>query len=115
MEVTATVPKLGDLEVSAEVNLGADLDEAVAIHGKDIVYSAYIASAVIKAQSYMRSKAVAGKTPEEIKTEMAEWKLGQMRVTGEAGLSGLLKKFDKLPEDKKKELIAKLLASSSEE
>lgn len=113
MEVTASVPKLGDVEVSADVNLGADIDEAIAINGKDVVYSNYLASAVIKVQAALRAAAMKGKTADEIKTEMAEFKLGQARVSGEAGLGSLLKKFEKLSPDKQKELIAKLLASSS--
>jgi len=115
MEITATIPKLDDLEVTAEVNLGANLEEAKALFGEDAVYSVYLANAVIKAQAAMRGYAVKEKTLEEIKEAMATWKLGQARITGEAGLSSLLKKFEKMPADKQKELIAKLLASSGEE
>jgi hypothetical protein len=115
MEITATVPKLDNLEVFAEVNLGADLDEACALTSKEIVFSIYLAEAIIKAQAIMRALAIKGKTAEEIKATMAEWKPGSARVTGEAGLGTLLKRFGKLSPEKQKELIAKLLASSADE
>ena len=115
MEVTATVPKLDNLEVVADVTLGADLDEAVALTSKEIVYSIYLAEAIIKAQAIMRALALKGKTAEEIKEVMDGWKPGASRITGEASLGSLLKKFEKLSPDKQKELIAKLLASSSDE
>jgi hypothetical protein len=115
MEVKATVPKLNDLEVTAEINFGANLDEAKGLFGEEVVYSKYLAEAVINAQAVMRGLALKGKTQEEIQAAMGEWKPGQSRVTGEAGLSTLLKKFEKMTPDKQKELIAKLLASSGEE
>lgn len=49
MEVKATVPKLGDLELTAEVNLGANLDEAKELFGDEVVFSIYLAEAIIKA------------------------------------------------------------------
>lgn len=115
MEITATVPRLDNLEVVADVNLGADLDEAIALTSKEIVFSIYLAEGIIKAQAVMRALAIKLKTAEEIKATMAEWKPGQVRISGEAGLGTLLKKFGRLSPDKQKELIAKLLASSSEE
>lgn len=115
MEISATVPKLGDLEVKAEVNIGANLEEAKELYGEDVVYSSYAASAIIKAQAYMRALALKEKTADEIAVEMKTWKLGAVRVSGEAGLGSLLKKFEKLSAEKQKELIAKLLASSGGE
>lgn len=114
MEVKATSTKLGDVEFAAEINFGANLEEAKELFGEDVVYSLYLSDAVIKAQAVMRGLAVKGKTQEEITAVMAEWKPGQARVTGEAGLGSLMKKFEKMSPEKKKELIAKLLASSDD-
>jgi len=112
MKVTATVPKLGDLEVEAEVTLGGNLDEAKELLGEDVVYSIYLAEAIIKAQAVMRALALKEKTPAEIQEVMSAWKPGQARISGEAGLGTLLKKFEKMSSDKQKEFIAKLLATS---
>ena len=111
--VTEKTKKLNEQEVSAEVNLGGDLEEAIVLFGKEIVFNAYLASAVIRARAAIVGLAVAGKTAEEIQAKMGEWKLGATRVTGEVSLGALLKKFEKLNPEKQKELIAKLLASSS--
>jgi monomeric isocitrate dehydrogenase len=115
MEVKATVPKLGDLELTAEVNLGANLDEAKELFGDDVVFSIYLAEAIIKAQAVMRGLALKEKTAAEIAEYMTTWKPGQSRVSGEAGLGSLLKKFEKMSPEKQKELIAKLLASSGDD
>ena len=114
MEVKATVPKLDDLEVTAEVNFGGSLEEAKELFGEDVVYSIYLAEAIIKAQAVMRGLALKEKTLDEIKELMASWKPGQARVSGEAGLGSLLKKFEKMSPDKKKELIAKLLSQTED-
>ncbi|MDI6785097.1 MAG: hypothetical protein QMD92_00150 [bacterium] len=115
MEVSATIPKLDDLEVKAEVNFGESIEEAEALFGKDVVYTIYLAEAIVKAQAVMRGLALKGKSAAEIVAAMAEWKPGAARVVGEASLGSLVKKFEKLPPDKQKELIAKLLASSGSE
>lgn len=112
--VTEKTRKLNEQVVKAEVNLGDNLEEAKAIHGEEKVFNAYLASAVIRARAKIVAYAIAGLNREEIEAKMADWKLDQSRVTGEAGLGSLLKKFEKLSPDKQKELIAKLLASSGE-
>lgn len=112
--VTEKTKKLNEQVVKAEVNLGENLQEAVAIHGEEKVFNAYLASAVIRARAKIVAYAIAGDDRATIEAKMADWKLDQGRVTGEAGLGSLLKKFEKLSPDKQKELIAKLLASSAE-
>ena len=112
--ITEKTKKLNEQVVKAEVNLGENLQEAIAIHGEEKVYNAYLASAVIRARAKIVAYAISGLDKAAIEAKMADWKLDQGRVTGEAGLGSLLKKFEKLSPDKQKELIAKLLASSGE-
>ena len=112
--VTEKTKKLNEQTVSAEVNLGTNLQEAIALHGEEKVFNAYLASAVIRARAKIVAYAVQGLNKAEIEAKMVDWKLDQGRVTGEAGLGSLLKKFEKLSPDKQKELIAKLLASSDD-
>ena len=115
MEVITEKTKKLNQVVSAEVNLGNDLTEAISIHGEDKVFNAYLASAVIRARAKIVAYALKGLDRATIEAKMVGWKLDMGRVTGEAGLGSLLKKFEKLSPDKQKELIAKLLAGQTPE
>jgi len=66
-----------ELKAGIEYDLGESLEEAKDLFGEEVVYNMYKAQARISAQAQMRKLLVAGKSEEEIQSEMDKWVLGQ--------------------------------------
>lgn len=111
VEVKAT--KQGsDREVLAAVDLGENLQDAVAKFGEDIVFSNFVAQAKIRAQAIMRDMMVSGKTDAEISEYMATWKPGAARERVVDPAAAFLKKFDSMSEEEQNKFLEELMAKT---
>lgn len=88
MKVAATLPKKDGVEgreqdkrAEVEVNLGEDLDSAVNLFGKEVVFNSYVDTQVIRAQAQIRRYLSAGLSEADIKEKMAAWKPGVTQRT----------------------------------
>lgn len=76
MEIKATDSKSGRSLTVEYDQIGADLKEAVEIHGSKIVYDLFKAKAIITIQDVMRRLLKTDKSDEEITKMATEFKLG---------------------------------------
>lgn len=75
--VKATVPKKDNAEVEVILeSIGDDLDQAIELVGKEVVFTNYRKSAIITAQAAIRRFKEKGSTDEEIQSKMSAWKPG---------------------------------------
>lgn len=81
--------------VSANWDLGENVQALVEQFGEDVVFSHVKRSLIIAVQAFMRGMLDAGKSPEEIQAAVAEWKPG-------------LRKAAKTPIERAREEIARM-------
>ena len=112
-EITAT-KKMGDVELSATItyDFGGDLDTAVEMFGKEIVYTNFVRSAVITAQAAMRRWLVDGKSQDEIAEKMGNWKPGVAIERVVDPIAATLAKFGKMDPAAQAALLSQLQALS---
>lgn len=110
IEVTAKVPKAGNAVVTAIVDLGENLQDAVARFGEQVVFSNYQANVKITAQSRMRSLKEKGKSDDEIAAEMAKFVPGVSAERTIDPVAMILGRADKMSEDDVMALIEKIKA-----
>ena len=109
-EVTASDPQTGT-EATVEVDLGADLTDAINKFGEELVYDYWARQAVVQAQAAIRNRLRAGKSVEEVVAEMQQWEPGKMRRSSGAGKNTLdktLGAFEKMNEEQQREFLQKL-------
>lgn len=68
-----------DREVAVFVELGSDMNDAVARFGEAVVFSNFVAQTKIRAQAIIRDLMKDGKTDAEIQEFMNSWKPGVSR------------------------------------
>jgi len=98
-EVSAKAPKI-EKEATVVVDLGENLEDAVARFGAEVVFSNYIANVKIGVQSGIRRYLEAGKTNEEIQTVFDTYKPGVTMDRVVDPVAALAAKFSKMsPEE----------------
>jgi hypothetical protein len=110
-EIKAT-KKIGDVEKDAVVafDFGGDLDAAVELFGKDVIYANFVRSAVITAQAAIRRMLEDGKNQEEVTAKMASWKPGTPLERVSDPIGATIAKFGALSNEDQAALIEKLMA-----
>lgn len=111
IEVKATKSGM-DREVSALVDLGDNLEDAVSKFGADVVLTNFQSQAKIRAQAIMRDMLVDGKTDEEISEFMQTWKPGTTRERNIDPTAAFLKKFDGMDEEAQNKFLEDLMAKA---
>lgn len=112
-EIKAT-KKLGDVDKEATVlyDFGGDLDTAVENFGAEVVYSGFVRSAVITAQSVMRRFLEDGLAQEEIEAKMEAWKPGVSLERVVDPTKAFLNKFDKMTDEEREAVLEQLRAKA---
>jgi hypothetical protein len=111
IEVKATKQNT-DREVAALIDLGENIEDAIAKFGAEVVFTNFQSQAKIRAQAIMRDMLTEGKTDEEIADFMATWKPGSTRERNIDPTAAFLKKFDTMDEDAKNKMIEDLMAKA---
>jgi len=106
--ISAKVPKANNRVVEGIIDLGDNLDDAIAKFSAYVVYSNFKANAKITAQSRMRSLAEKGKSDDEIQVALSAWKPGVAAERVVDPMASIMSKFASLPADKQAEIIDKL-------
>lgn len=118
IKVNTASPKTGrELEVDFE--FGNTLQEAIDLFGEEVVYSNYKKSAVIALQALVRRNldkdGEKQMSEEDIIKAVGEWKPSVARIIGASQKEALFTKIEKLSDEDRKALIAKLLGPSEAE
>ena len=111
LEVKATKNGI-DREVTAMVDFGDNLDDAVAKFGAEVVFSGFQAQAKIRAQAIMRDMLTEGKTDEEIQTFMNTWKPGVTRERSFDPTTAFLNKFASMDKEAQDKFLEELMAKA---
>ena len=112
LEVKAT--KQGsDREVVAIIDLGDNLQDAIAKFGEEVIFTNFAAQAKIRAQAIIRDMMVNGKTDQEINDFMATWKPGTARDRIVDPTAAFMRKFDGMTEEEQDKYIEELLAKKT--
>lgn len=96
-----------------DVNLGTDLDSAVEMFGKEVVYANFQRNAVIGARSVIGALEKAGKDPKEIQKEMDSWKPGSTRRVPKSSRADMLAEYANMDEEAQKTFMKDLLARAA--
>lgn len=110
-EVKATKQGM-DREVTAIVDLGDTLQDAIEKFGEEVVFTNFVSQAKIRAQAIMRDLLTDGKSDEDISTFMASWKPGSTRERIVDPKAAFLKKFDGMTKEEQEEFIQGLIAKA---
>ena len=106
-EVSAKAPKVSK-EATIIVDLGEDVDDAIARFGKDVVFSNYLANVKIGVQSGIRRYLEAGKTQDEVQAAFATYKPGATLDRVVDPLASLAKKMESMSAEEQEDIFAKL-------
>ena len=109
IEVSAKAPKV-DKEAKILVDLGDNLDDAVARFGEDVVFSNYQANVKITVQGGIRRYLEAGKTQEEIQSLFEGYKPGVTLERVVDPVAALASKFAKMSPEEQAQAFADLKA-----
>ena len=107
-EVKATKTGL-DKEAIVNVDLGDNLQDAVAKFGEETVFSGFQAQAKIRAQSIIRDMMVEGKTNDEIQEFMNTWKPGITRERVSDPTAAFLNKFSGMTKEDQEKFLEQLI------
>lgn len=108
VEVKATKQGL-DREVTVMVDLGDNLQDAVAKFGEEVVFSNFVAQTKIRAQAIVRDMMVKAKTDDEIAAAMVGWKPGVARDRVVDPTASFMAKFDSMTEEEKDAMLERLM------
>jgi hypothetical protein len=110
-EIKAT-KKIGDIDKESIItyDFGGDLDGAIALFGKEVVYANFVRSSVITAQAAMRRFMEDGKAQDEIVGKMAGWKPGVPLERVVDPIAATLSRFASMTPEEQIELLNKLKA-----
>jgi len=97
-----------ELKAGIEYDFGGSLEEAKDRFGEEVVYNVYKAQARINAQAQMRKLLVAGKSEEEIQSEMNKWVLGQTVGVQRDKYAAVVDDFKNKSPEEQQAFIAKL-------
>jgi len=100
-----------DKSATVEYDFGADMDGAVKLMGKDVVYAQYLAQATVRLQAIMRTALEAGKDQKEITAIVAGWKPGTKISIAKDPKAAFMAAFGKMTPAEKKAAIASLQAA----
>lgn len=95
--------------ISAKVEIGEDLADAVKRFGEEITFNCYCRAAIIAAQSRMRGLLIAGKSPAEITAEMLKWHPGLVMRTPRGPKAAVLKAWEAMGAAEREELMEELM------
>ena len=102
--------KIGDVEKEAAIayDFGANLDEAVAKFGAEVVFTNFKRTAVITAQAAIRRMIEDDKPIEEITSKMASWKPGVALERVIDPVASLVGRWDSYSQEEQNEILKKL-------
>lgn len=112
IKATKEIPKDSGIEKEAVIfiDFGADVNDAVAKFGAEVVFSNFKRSATITAQAALRRLMEANKTQEEITTAMAGWKPGVSLERSFDPVKALTNKFATMTPEEQNKIIEDLMA-----
>ena len=108
-EVSAKAPKV-DKEATVIVDLGENVDDAVARFGGDVVFSNYLASVKINVQSAIRRYLEAGLDSNAIQAKFENYKPGVTMDRVIDPIAALAAKLQKMTPEEREDAFAKLRA-----
>lgn len=109
VEVTAKAPKV-EKEATISVDLGENVQDAIARFGEEVVFSNYIANVKIGVQSGIRRYLEAGKTTEEIQQAYDSWKPGATMDRVVDPVAALAKKMSTMTAEEQAAMFEQLRA-----
>ena len=105
--IKVAAPKVSR-EYEGLYDFGENLEAAVEKFGADVVFKGFVAESVIALQGIVRDALVKGKTEDEIKTIMANWKPGATRARTSDPIAAITSKFAKMSQEEKIAFLQKL-------
>lgn len=108
--VKAKSPKAGGKEVEVIVDLGDNLTDAIKKFGEDVVFSNFIASVKITAQSAIRRYVEKGLDDASIQSKLSAWKPGVAAERIADPVASIMSKFNSLTPEEKVAMLKKLSA-----
>jgi len=97
-----------DKEATVAYDFGGDLDKAVELFGKDVVYANFVRSSVITMQAAMRRYLEDGLDNAAIASKLAGWKPGVPIERVVDPVAAVFNKFASMTTEEQAELINKL-------
>lgn len=113
-EIKVNAKKVGKA-CKFDYNLGASLKEAIALSSEEVVFDQYIKGATLTVQAVARRVLEAGGDAATAEKEVKSVKLGEIRRRAADPVGAFMKKADKLSDDQRAGLVAKLLGVSEEQ
>lgn len=109
LKIVAT-KKIDDVEYSSEieVDLGANIQDAISMFGEEVVYTNFLRASKIEAQAAMRRKLEAKATPEEVAEYMKNWKPGVQMERVSDPTAAITKKLQTMSQDEQDAFIEEL-------
>ncbi len=108
--IKAKSPKAGGKEVEVIVDLGDNLQDAITKFGEDVVFSNFLASVKITAQSAIRRYTEKGLDDAAIQAKLSAWKPGVAAERIVDPMAAIISKFNSLSKEDREATIAKLMA-----
>lgn len=109
VEVTAKAPKV-EKEATIMVDLGDNVQDAIARFGEDVVFSNYLASVKINVQSAIRRYLEAGLDANAIQAKFENYKPGVTMDRVVDPIAALAAKLAKMTPEEREDAFAKLRA-----
>jgi len=109
-EITATK---GERSATVYYDFGGSLDAAKDKFGAEVVYSSFVRTAVITAQSIMRRMIEQGAADEKIAAKLAAWVPGIAVERVVDPIGSTVARFKTMSAEEQEALIAKLLAQKA--
>ena len=106
-EITASK---GERSVATTYDFGGSVEAAVEMFGAEVVYSGFVRSAVITAQSILRKGIETGLTDDEVISKLDGWKPGVSLTRVVDTTAAFLRKFEAMTPEEQAAEIAKLKA-----
>jgi len=106
-EITASK---GERSVATTFDFGGDVQAAIALFGAEVVYSGFVRSAVITAQSILRKAIEGGLDDAACVAKLDGWKPGVSLTRVVDTTAAFLRKFEAMSQEEQAAEIAKLKA-----
>ena len=102
-------------KITLDYDFGVNLEESTSNFNAEVVYNYFLKGIKVGLQAFIRRLIKAGKSDDEILTEVDKWIPGVKAPRSSAGITNkaLVEAFKNLSADKRKELIEKLMADKA--
>lgn len=107
-KATTTLESGEKVETVVNLELGDNLEGAVAKYGDELIFDHFVRSSKVRAQATIRSLVAAGKSQAEIEEFFKTWRPDTTRARTKDPVASITKNFGNLTVDQKKELLAAL-------